>query len=220
VRVPLAVGSWKHSNQNLLGGRRTYARLPAGTEFSYAAWIEAVRAGRTFATNGPLLSFTVNDQEPGAILPLPADGPQTVRVHARAQSIVPFERLEIVHNGVVVAGAEASGSPASAVAEIELPLAGSSWLAARCWGAPHPLSSPDRPRDRVAAHTSPVYVDVAGAPLPIDQHAAAVFVQYLEETLGWIAANGRFDTDKQRQQLTALIESARGTLGRCIAGGR
>ena len=43
------------SNRVLLGSPRTYARLQAGQEFTYKAWIEAVRAGRTFVTNGPLL---------------------------------------------------------------------------------------------------------------------------------------------------------------------
>jgi len=214
VRVPLVAGSWKHSNQNLLGGRRTYARLPPGSELSYAGWIEAVRAGRTFVTNGPLLSFTVNEQEPGAVVRLPADEPPTVRIRAQAQSIVPFERLEIVHNGVVIAGVEASGSPTSAVVEIELPLACSSWLAARCWGPPQPLASPDRPGDRVAAHTAAVYVEVPGKPLPINGHALVVFVEYLDETLAWLAANGRFDTDKQRQHLTEIFEAARAELVR------
>ena len=50
-----ADASGKASNQELLGRPRTYARLPAGTAWSYASWIEAVRAGRTFVTLGPLL---------------------------------------------------------------------------------------------------------------------------------------------------------------------
>jgi hypothetical protein len=214
ARVPLVAGSWKHSNQNLLGGRRTYARLPPESELSYGAWIEAVRAGRTFVTNGPLLSFSVNDQEPGAVVCLPAKAPSTVRIRVQAQSIVPFERLEIVHNGVVIAGAEASGSPANAILEMELALASSSWLAARCWGPPQSLASPDRPGERVAAHTAPVYVELADKPLPIDGHALAVFVEYLDETLAWLAANGRFDTDKQRQHLTGILEAARAELVR------
>jgi hypothetical protein len=63
-------------------------------------------------------------------------------------------------------------------------------------------------------------VEKTGAPLPIDANAVAVFVQYLDETLAWLAANGRFDTDKQRQQLTEILEAAQNTLVRRAAAGR
>ena len=33
--------------------------------FTYENWIAGIRAGRTFASNGPLLQFTVDDQGPG-----------------------------------------------------------------------------------------------------------------------------------------------------------
>lgn len=54
-RIPLIGGSGKESNATPLGAMRTYAHI--GQEpFSYKAWIEAVRAGRSFVTNGPLVS--------------------------------------------------------------------------------------------------------------------------------------------------------------------
>src|SRR5262249_38259807 len=64
--VPLVAGSGKDSNRFVLGGMRTYARLQPLEEFTYKNWIEAIRAGRIFITNGPLLSFTVNGADPGA----------------------------------------------------------------------------------------------------------------------------------------------------------
>src|SRR6266851_4916778 len=69
-RLPLVGGSNKTTNEELLGGWRTYARLQPGEEFTYKNWIEAVRAGRTFATKGPLLLLTVNGQDPGAVINL------------------------------------------------------------------------------------------------------------------------------------------------------
>src|SRR5262249_22676015 len=56
VRPSLVGGSGKDSNAVALGAVRTYARLAPGEAFSYAAWVEAVRAGRTFVTTGPLLT--------------------------------------------------------------------------------------------------------------------------------------------------------------------
>ena len=65
----------------------------------YEAWIAALRGGRTFVTNGPLLFLTVNGQGPGATV----RGADPLKVEVRAVSRVPFERVEIVLNGAVVA---------------------------------------------------------------------------------------------------------------------
>src|SRR5262249_22267489 len=73
LRVPLLGASRKKANTTALGCVRTYARLNPGETFTYKNWIEAVRAGRTFATNGPLLFFTINGQEPGSTIDLPAE---------------------------------------------------------------------------------------------------------------------------------------------------
>jgi len=54
LRVTFVGASDKDSNLLALGYARTYAHLAPGEPFSYANWIEAVRAGRTFVTNGPL----------------------------------------------------------------------------------------------------------------------------------------------------------------------
>ena len=89
LRVPLAGGSGKDNNGMVLGSMRTYARL-SGQEFTYKNWIEAIRAGRTFVTNGPLLSFTVDGQEPGgAATVLPAGRPLRIRAEAARRSLRP-----------------------------------------------------------------------------------------------------------------------------------
>ena len=71
LRIPLVGGSGKTNNRTVLGRRRTYAHLQPGQELTYKNWTDAIRAGRTVVTNGPLLSFTVNDHAPDAVLDLP-----------------------------------------------------------------------------------------------------------------------------------------------------
>src|SRR5205807_8707930 len=66
LRVPLVGGSGKDGNGVPLGAMRTYARLHSGEGFNYTNWIEAIRPGRTLATNRPPLLFTVDGQDPGA----------------------------------------------------------------------------------------------------------------------------------------------------------
>jgi len=48
-----------------LGYSRVYVHLPHG--FSYAAWLEGLKAGRSFVTTGPMRLATVNGRDPGKI---------------------------------------------------------------------------------------------------------------------------------------------------------
>jgi hypothetical protein len=212
LRVPLAGGSGKDSNAVALGAVRTYARLPPGEALSYGAWAEAVRAGRTFATNGPLLSLTVEGQGPGAVLDVPPEGRQ-LRVRAEAQSTVPFDRLEVLADGEVIAEKEASGNRQSAALEVEHAAAGSGWLAARCWG-----------RERLGdgqciyAHTSPVYFQAEGRPLRPAAETVAPLVAVLDRTLGWVANEARCENERQREHLAGSLGEARRELLRRQAG--
>ena len=67
-----------------MGGNRTYAYL-GQQEFSFATWAAAVRAGRTFATTGPLLEFRVDGRMAGDEIALRAGG-GTLEVTVEATS--------------------------------------------------------------------------------------------------------------------------------------
>jgi hypothetical protein len=208
-RVPLVGASGKDSNGVALGCLRTYARLQDGEECTYRNWIEAIRAGRTFVTNGPLLDLAVNGQPPGTALAL-TSGDEAVRVRAEAKSIVPFEQLEVLANGEVVASAGASGSPATATLETELPLPEGGWLAARCRGTqqlPHRHAY-----QRVFAHTSPVYVLVTGRPQVADVVAIRKWVGALDQMLDWAHHKAHCENEKQRQDLLGIFQSAKQVL--------
>jgi hypothetical protein len=210
-RLPLVGASAKENNSVPLGAMRTYARLTPGEPFSYRAWIEAVRAGRTFVTNGPLLSFTVNGQDPGAIIEV--DSPdQRVHVRAEARSIVPFEGLVLTDGLVEIAGALASGSPSMAVLETEVPVGMSHWLAIHCWGGNCPPHLTDR--QTVFARTSPVHVRVRGQCLSRDQEYMLGFLGHLDEVLKWVARDARCPTEKHRAALAEVFTTARAELQR------
>lgn len=213
-RVPLAGGSFKISAlHNAPGGPRTYARLRNGEEFTYKNWIEAIRAGRTFVSNGPLLTLAVNGQDPGAVIDLP-EGTRTVRVRAEARGIVPFERLELVFNGEPLAGTEASGSPCSALLEGDVEIPGSGWLAARCWGTSPAFAAWDPDSQHAAAHTSPVYLQVAGRPFTPDLMSLALLIERIDQMIAWADKEARFDSDKRREELLGIFQTARAELVR------
>jgi hypothetical protein len=206
LRVPLVAGSCKASNLDLVGRPRTYAHLEPGQEFNYRTWIEAVRAGRTFVTNGPLLSFTVDGQGPGSVLEL-SSPTQPVRARADAQSLVPFAHLEVVANGTVIGRADAAGEPASATLEAEVTLPSGGWLVARCWG-----DYDDAMEEWVAAITSPVYLTVAGQRPRTDPATLVPLFDQLDRMVEWVNREGRFENDQQRQRLAGVFESAREAL--------
>jgi hypothetical protein len=209
-RVPLVGGSGKDSNGVPLGAMRTYARLRPDEEFSYKAWIEAVRHGDTCVTNGPLLSLTGQGIAPGHVSHLDAAGPVVVRAEAR--SVVPFDHLDLIVNGQVIAGAVPAGDPATAVIETEVPIKESCWLAARCRGS-HLLPQWTAPQ-RVFAHTSPAYVAFAEAKPRAEPVALRRFVGHLDKMLEWVAREARCPSEKHRAALAEVFTTARAELQR------
>jgi hypothetical protein len=214
MAVPLVGASGKQSNGTVLGVMRTYAHLAPGEEFGYNSWIEAVRAGRTFVTNGPLLFLTVNGQEP-ATAGLEAHAGETLQVRAEAQSRFPFEQLEIIWNGQVIATAVPTCETlCQAVLELKHPVAAGGWLAARCRGSYQVL---DRPANqRIFAHSSACYVRCPEASASaLAREVKADALQHLLEELDgmarWVADEARCDTE-QRERLTAIFRTAHAEL--------
>ncbi len=149
-RVPLVGSSGKESNSQQLGAWRTYARLLPDREWSYSSWIEAVRLGRVFASRGPLLSFQVNHQDPGSLIDLPSLD-QPVEIVAAACGSEPFDIMEVLFNGEVLQRQKPTDFPPSASLHLETRLPTPGWLALRCSTSAN-----------LTAHSSPVYVTVAG----------------------------------------------------------
>src|SRR5205807_1741790 len=91
LRLPISTGT----DWFLYDFSRVYARVEG--ELSVKSWLEALRAGRNVATNGPLLKLNVEGKPIGGVVKL--DGPKTVRVEAEGVGRHAFEQLQLVHNG-------------------------------------------------------------------------------------------------------------------------
>ena len=142
------------------GRERFYAKVRGG--FTVDKWLEAVRAGHTFVTNGPMLSFRVDGKPMGSTLELAEPGP--VDVVARALFEPRMDNvtdLEIIENGVMVRTFPVAGrSDSHIVARFRHEIAQSGWLAARAIGQKRDM---DAVRQSLA-HSAPIYVSVAGGP--------------------------------------------------------
>jgi hypothetical protein len=180
------------------GWCRVYADL-RGAPLTVAAFQDAVRAGRTVVTNGPWVTLDVDGHGPGAVLDVRAGA----RLRARATVTgTPVDELSLVGPDGQLATA-AGGGPAEVELSVDRPL----WIAAVARGGPHPLSA----NDPLLAHTTPVYVDVAGRRVARADDAAWCLA-FLDRLDAFVAEHGRFapdEHDRQAGDLAALIARAR-----------
>jgi hypothetical protein len=173
-RVPAVGGTDKMGAYMPAGTNRCYTYI-GQEEFSFANWAKGVRSGNTFVTSGPLLLFHADGHWPGEEITLGAGG-GTVAVHAEVQSRVPVDKLEVIFNGRVVASREERGGTRTMTLSDEVKVTGPGWLAARCSSHLGPTTVW---RYKIAAHTSPVYVKVAGQE-PFSAPAAAYFMNLID----------------------------------------
>ena len=87
-----------------------------------------------------------------------------------------------------------------------LPIEASSWLAVRCRGQTLIVDQPAK--QRVFAHTSPVYVRVENKPNPKRVEACAQLKKELMKMLSWACKRARCENDQQRERLTQIFEDA------------
>lgn len=196
IRLPLVGGSGKDSNRNAIGSMRT---LTSATDRSYSEWIESVRRGATVASNGPFVGLRVNGQPFGG--PLTSSG-ATLQLEASAASLVPFERLELVVDGEVIAGVPGRhGQITTAKIEFEQLRDNCEWIAARCWGPPRPDLYPQGP---VFAHTSPVFVSNSIR----SAEAVERFAREIAAVRQWVERDGRFTNPRRKEHLLSLCDAA------------
>src|SRR5262249_47376673 len=152
------------------------------------SWLQAMKAGRCQATNGPLLSLAVDGQEPGDIINLAK--PKSVQIEAKVIGRHGYGHLELVHNGKVIKKllAQKQGDGFAAEISMKVPVDTPSWFAARVSGTgQNELGQP------LFAHTSPVYVDLEGRKC-FSVDSAKTLLQMVEEAQDAIRLAGKFST--------------------------
>jgi hypothetical protein len=196
LRMPLSTGT----DWFMYDWARVYARVNG--PLTIPRWLEAVKAGRCVATNSPLLSLSVDGKPIGEVISL--QQPRPVKVEATAIGRHDFQQLQLVHNGKVVAAQAAAGKEGIYSARLarEVKLDGPAWFAVR-------IESQAKTEfdARLFAHSSPVYVDVAGQRV-FDLEAARALLGLLEEGQAAIRARGKFSGEAARTKVLAVYEQA------------
>jgi hypothetical protein len=206
-RLPVVGGTDKMSAEIPLGAIRTYARTDPGVALSFDAWADAVRAGRTVVSSGSFVDLEVDGCGPGDVIRLGRGG-GTVEVQTGASAAQPvIDRLELIHDGVVVAVASGAGVDRLALSE-RVPVTRSGWLAAR-------VTSRERIHSGFAtsmgAHSSPVYLEVPDRPAFAPDDAAAIGT-IIDGARTWVEGVATVRSAAERARLAAYLASSRATL--------
>jgi hypothetical protein len=212
-RVPAGAGTDAMTNYASLRGpvgmNRVYVKT--GGPLDFDLFLAGLKAGRSMATNGPLVELALRPRgssgpwrEPGDELALPA-GAQALEARVSLRSIVPIDRLEIVRNGEVVAALPLAGGGTSADATVPLPASGSGWYVARahCDRSRHPVLD-----FYPFGTTSPVYVTVGGAPVRSTRDAR-YFTAWIDRVRAAAAVHGGWNTAAEKDGVLALLAQAR-----------
>jgi putative heme-binding domain-containing protein len=192
-----------------LGGDRVYVQT-AGP-LTMQSWLDGLKGGRSFVTNGPIPSLLVNGKGLGETCPLPAAG--NVHVAVTVESHVPFNTIDVLVNGKVAAHDDVAASDGAGLRvrrfDADVPITRSGWIAVRVRG-------PEDPRvfDGPAwAHTSPVYVEVDGQPIASPDDAK-YFVTWIDEMLRVVSARNRYARAEDRREVESLFRRAQDTFRR------
>jgi len=144
----------------LVGSVRTYVYIP-DDELTMRGWLDGMKNGHAFMSNGPLVEFDVDGRIPGETVSI-SEG-QDVVASLEVTSITPLERAEIVFNGEVIASIPFTGDRKSLSFERSFRPSESGWYHVRMNG----VEGESFPLDIawVQAATNPVWVEIDGAPV-------------------------------------------------------
>jgi hypothetical protein len=195
LRVPFSTGTdWFIYDFN-----RVY--VPVEGKLTVKKWLQSLAQGRSYITNGPLLEFQIGQSSAGDTIRQDQPGP--LRITARAVGRADFGQLQLVHNGKVIhtqAGVHKEGH-FQAEFKISADASQSGWLAVRVAGskAKNALGHPP------FAHTSPIYVEVAGKPV-FAPEIARELIKEIRQGLETIEAKGTFANEEERNRVFKVYQ--------------
>lgn len=205
-RIPAAAGTDAFPNFASLRGPpglvRTFAR--SGATLDHRRWLAAIKAGRTFVTNAPLLEFSMNGRGVGEEIRLGARGGR-LSARVRLRSNVPIDHLEIIGNGKVVATIALAADRLSATDTVAIPVPESGWFVLRAYS--------DRATMPVLdlypfGSTSPIYVQVGDQPVR-SAADADFFIRWIDRITEMTRASTAWNTPTEQAGALEALASAR-----------
>jgi hypothetical protein len=204
-RLPAGAGTDAMANYASLRGPVGMNRvfLDTGGELSPAALRKALKEGRTFASNGPLLGLEVDGKHPGDTVGRKTAGKLRFRIALR--SPVAVDHLELVQNGRVVKAFALKGDRRNFDAAGELQVDTGGWLVLRAW---NDGSDPQVLDLYPYATTSPIYLDLPGGPSSVPSDAD-YFAAWLDRVVADAGSRADYRNDRERNATLDYLRNAR-----------
>ena len=200
IRVPFSTGT----DWFLYDLARVYTKVSG--KLGIKSWLDALAAGRSFISNGPLLKFSVEGKEIGETLEL--SSAKSVEVRGEAIGRVNFGKLQLIQNGKVIAemSSQAKEGHFEATLKKGTKIDEPSWLALRISS-----QSNNEYGQRLFGHTSPIYITLGGRSIQIKSDVDYL-IQGMEEDRQTIAGKALFPTKEERERVLAVYERGVDTL--------
>lgn len=206
-RVPASAGTDATINiieSPPLGGYRVYVNI--GKEsIDYDSWLQGFAEGRTFVTNGPLVTeFKLGDSRPGDVVELEPPG-RRLEGEISVRSAHPIDSIEIVKNGKRAICIELSPASCSVDTSFALDIIESCWVAARVKGESVGWNTYG---SSLFAHTSPIYFGLRSKRLAVREDAA-FFVEWIDSLVSLANEKATWPNYEARERFYHECEAAR-----------
>lgn len=207
IKISAAAGTdaftnWRGINR-IPGSSRHYVEV--GGKMTWDRWIERYREGRTFATSGPLLTFSVNGQSIGSEIQTTSGQPYRAKLAAEISTRLPLARVEFIQNGKVIESQEVAANALSHRMEKEVEVESSCWFAVRVTGrSGRGVLDGGIPR----AHSGPVYVAVDGKPTLVKEDLETA-IRWTDRLWAYLVERDNFGPGENRARAKEMIDQAR-----------
>ncbi len=205
-RLPAGAGTDAMTNfaslRGPVGTNRVFVQ--SGLPLNRRAWYSALKAGRSFATNGPLLQLQIGGIGIGGELQLPAGG-RRVRVRASLRSQVPIDHLELIRNGEVIRTLPLAGDRTALDTAFTLRIDASGWFLLRAYS--------DQAVEPVLdiypfGTTSPIYAVVNRRPIR-NADDAHFFLRWIDRVAEGVEQHRGWNSPAEQEQIRARLLEAR-----------
>jgi len=186
-----------------LGQNRVYVWVP-GWPSTIEIWMNGLKRGQTFATNGPLVEFKLGGEMVGSELKFES-AQAAVPFTAKLRSIVPVDHLEVVCNGTVAQSLLMGGPMTSVDMKGMMPLKESGWCLLRAWSEKAEYPVMDK---YTYATTSPVYITIGGK-RAYSREDADYFKAWVDRTIEITDAYPDWNSPEEKQGVMKKLREAR-----------